>query len=269
MRDQSQVENQLVATVSGRGDVAQLLAHCISKSQSRLEFWTEFITATGARRMAEIGVYRGDFAAHMLQRCEGLTRYYMIDPWRHLDAWNKPSNHADSVLEDFLRETQRKTDFAAAKRALLRGKTTEVVDQIADGELDLAYVDGDHTLKGIAIDLIRVYPKVRAGGFLGGDDFSRSVWEHKSSFEPTLVFPFAVYFAEAVGAVIYALPYSQFVLHKPSRRQFAFVDLTGQYDDFGLRDQFAPEKVLKLMVGERFPRLTRIGMKAKRLAARK
>jgi hypothetical protein len=83
-------------------------------------------------------------------------------------------------------------------------------DQIADGGLDFAYIDADHTLKGIAIDLIRVYPKVRSGGFLGGDDFTRSVWEHNTRFEPTLVFPFAVYFAEAVGATIYALPYSQF-----------------------------------------------------------
>jgi hypothetical protein len=65
----------------------------------------------------------------------------------------------------------------------------EVIDQITDGELDLAYIDGDHKLKGISIDLIRVYPKVRVGGFLCGDDFTRSVWEHKTSFEPTLVFP--------------------------------------------------------------------------------
>jgi len=58
---------------------------------------------------------------------------------------------------------------------ILRGKTAEVIDQITDGELDLAYIDADHTLKGIAIDLIRVYPKVRDGGFLGGDDFTTTL----------------------------------------------------------------------------------------------
>jgi hypothetical protein len=100
--------------------------------------------------------------------------------------------------------------------------------------LDLAYIDGDHTLKAISIDLIRVYPKVRVGGFLCGDDFRRSVWEHKTSFEPTLVFPFAAHFAEAVGAAIFALPYSPFCIHKTARQQFSFVDLTGHYDDLGL-----------------------------------
>jgi hypothetical protein len=247
----------------------QLLIRCISKSQSRVEFWVEFIRSTRAQRMAEVGVYRGDFAAFVLQRCEVLSRYYMIDPWRHLNDWNKPANHDDSVLDRFFEEAKAKTDFAAAKRVILRGKTTEVVDGIADGELDLAYVDADHTLKGIAIDLIRLYPKLRIGGFLGGDDFTRSVWEHKTSFEPTLVFPFAVYFAEAVGATVYALPRSQFVIQKTDGTRFAFVDLAGEYVDIGLRNQFAPEKVLGLIVGERFPTLKRVGAKARDLLLHK
>src|SRR5206468_4924808 len=99
-------------------------------------------------------------------------------------------------------EAKLKTDFAGSRRVILRGKTTDVIDQIPDAELDLAYIDGDHTLRGIAIDLIRVYQKVSPNGFIGGDDFTPSMWEHKTSFEPTLVFPFAVYFAEAVGATI-------------------------------------------------------------------
>jgi hypothetical protein len=130
----------------------QILQQCISRSKSRLEFWIEFIQSCGVQHMAEVGVYRGDFAAVMLRRCLGLTRYYMVDPWRHLNDWNKPSNKADSELEAFFQEAKTKTDFAAAKRVILRGKTTEVIDQITDGELDFAYIDADHTLKGIAID---------------------------------------------------------------------------------------------------------------------
>lgn len=248
-----------MAATAGQSDSPQaLLTACISKAQSREQLWVELIQSAKVQRMAEIGVYRGDFAAHILQHCQGLTAYYMIDPWRHLVGWNKPANQDDAVFEEFLREAEKKTDFAAGKRVILRGKTTEVVNQIPDGELDLAYIDGDHTLKGIAIDLQRLYPKVRTGGFLGGDDFTRSVWQHGAAFEPTLVFPYAVYFAEAVGATIYALPYSQFCLQKGDGSQFAFVNLTGEYDDLGLRNQFTPEKLLKLTLWERFPRLMRI-----------
>jgi len=275
MRDPSPTDvNQVPAANSERPEsVEQLLKKCISNSQSREELWIEFVRAARVQHLAEVGVYRGDFAAEILRHCEDLSRYYMIDPWRHLSDWNKPANHDNSVLGEFFQETKEKTDFAAAKRTILRGKTTEVVDQIADGELDLAYIDADHTLKGIAIDLIRVYPKVRTGRFLAGDDFTRSVWEHKTSFEPTLVFPFAVYFAEAVGATIYALPYSQFCLQKPDlqkndRSQFAFVDLTGHYDDIGLRNQFAPGKIAQLIASERFPRIMRAARKARGLFSR-
>jgi len=84
---------------------------------------------------------------------ESLTAYYMIDPWRHLEDWNKPANHEHAVLD--FQETVAKTDFAATKRILLRGKTTEVAEKLADGELDFVYIDGDRTLQGIAIDLMR------------------------------------------------------------------------------------------------------------------
>jgi hypothetical protein len=67
------------------------------------------------------------------------------------------------------------------------------------------------------------------------------------------VFPFAVYFAEAVGACIYALPNSQFLIEKDKSQSFSFVDLTGNYADVGLRDQFHPDKVLKLKMTEMFP----------------
>lgn len=259
--------NQSVATIPCISSTLtkELLDDCIMKSESRLDMWGRFIGSSGVRRMAEIGVYRGDFAAGILQRCEHLAAYYMIDPWRHLDDWNKPANHTDELLAQFLEETKTKTDFAASKRIILRGKTTEVIDQIPDGELDFAYVDADHTLKGITIDLIRVYPKLRDGGFLCGDDFSRSIWEHKTTFEPTLVFPFAVYFAEAVGAVIYALPYSQFCIQKALASRFQFFDLTKKYDDVALRNQFSPGETVKVFMRERYPRIMRVAAKAKRL----
>lgn len=243
----------------------QLLSDCVSVTGSRLDFWIEFIRRAQVERMVEIGVYQGDFAAAVLQRCESVTKYYMVDPWRHLDDWNKPSNRNDDVFERFFQETKAKTDFAESRRVILRGKTTDVIDRIPNGELDFAYVDGDHTLRGIAIDLIRVYPKVKVGGFVGGDDFSPTMWQHKTSFEPTLVFPFAVHFAEAVGATIYALPNLQFCLQKTDTPQFSFEDLTGRYKELGLRNQVAPENLLKLWFSERFPRLARFASRAKQI----
>jgi len=149
----------------------------------------------------------------------------MLDPGRHLDDWNKPGNHrTDDTFEQVFSEAKSNTEFAADKRIVLRGRTTEVIEKIPNDALDFACIDGDYTLKGFTIDLINVYPKIRTGGWLGGDDFSSTIWQHDKKFEPTLVFPFAVYFVEAVGAPIYALPNNQFIIKKTAMRSFDFID---------------------------------------------
>jgi hypothetical protein len=246
----------------------QIIRESVKRSNTRLELWIHFLQTTKVKHMVELGVYRGDFAAELLRQCDLIEKYYMLDPWRHLDNWNKPANKENDIFEQFLSETRAKTEFAAQKRIILQGKTTEVIDQIPDSELDFAYIDGDHTLKGIAIDLIRLFPKVRNGGWIGGDDFSRTIWQHPTTFEPTLVFPFAVYFAEAVGSRIYALPNSQFLIEKDKSQSFSFVDLTGNYDDISLRNQFHPDKVLKLKISETFPIINKVIRKIKQTASK-
>lgn len=231
----------------------QIVRECIDQSDSRFDLWLHFLHSVKVKNMVEVGVYKGDFASRILEKCDSIEKYYMIDPWRHLDNWNKPANKSDNIFEQFLSETKSKTDFAAEKRIILRGKTTEVIEEIPDGELDFAYVDSDHTLKGITIDLIRLFPKIKVGGWIGGDDFSRTIWQHATTFEPTLVFPFAVYFAEAVGVRIYALPNSQFLIEKNNIGSFAFIDLTLSYGDVSLRKHFHPNNVLKLKLKETFP----------------
>jgi len=195
--------------------------------------------------MAEIGVYRGQFAERVLKSCNSMHTYYMVDPWRHLEDWNKPANKADHELNEYLQETLARTAFAADKRVVLRGTTAEVSHSIPDGTLDFVYVDGDHTLRGITIDLIRIFSKVKTGGFIGGDDFCRSIWQHSPRYEPTLVCPFVVFFAEAVEATVHALPHSQFLIHKRDPPAYSFVDHTGKYATLGLREQCRPRKVMR------------------------
>jgi hypothetical protein len=204
---------------------------------TRLALWAKVITEQKIQTVAEVGVYRGEFAESLLSSCPNIITYYLIDPWRHLENWNKPANKDDETFNKYLDEVIARTAPWESKRVILQGRTTEVIDSIPDGSLDLAYVDGDHTLHGISIDLIRTWQKLRPDGLLGGDDFCPSVWQHAKRFEPTLVFPFAVYFAEAVGAPIAALPNNQFLIHKVDTG-FAFHDLTGDYTDLTLRTSF-------------------------------
>ncbi len=210
----------------------------LCEAQSRVDLWTKVITQRQVETVAEIGVYRGAFAKALLKRCPGITTYYLVDPWRHLDNWNKRRNVDDATFEECFKETMTRTAPWESKRIVLRGRTTEVMDSVPDESLDLAYVDGDHTLHGISIDLVRTWQKIRPGGLLGGDDFCPTIWQHSRDFEPTLVFPFAVYFAEAVGAPIAALPNNQFLIQKLDTG-FAFHNPSGEYRELTLRAALA------------------------------
>ena len=101
--------------------------------------------------MAEVGVWTGAFARAILERCPEIGRYYMIDPWASLDDWNKPLNVTQSAFDDVYDEAMRNTDFARGRRKVLRGRTSEVAAMIPDASLDFAYIDGDHTLRGVTI----------------------------------------------------------------------------------------------------------------------
>jgi hypothetical protein len=178
-------------------------------------------------------VWRGEFAERILAKCLGITRYYMLDPWQHLDRWKKPANVDQAMFDEIYLDAIRRTDFAADRRIVLRGRTVDVIEQIPNESLDIAYIDADHTLKGISIDLIRSYPKVRAGGIIGGDDYSPTIWQHTKEFEPTLVCPFASYFAESVGAPLVIYPRNQFAMIKPDGFgcDFRIIDSTGRYGE--------------------------------------
>lgn len=200
----------------------------------RFQLWSHFINENKLSHLAELGVYKGDFAKYILDNCEVVEKYYMIDPWRNLEDWNKPANTDNDEFEIFYNDAIDKTNFASEKRIVLRGKTTEVINKIEDKTLDFIYIDGDHTLKGITIDLITSWNKVKEDGFIAGDDFCPSIWQHSNDFEPTLIFPFVIYFAEAMNVKIYALPFNQFVISKKVKG-YEFINWSGKnYDNINL-----------------------------------
>lgn len=232
-------------------EVRGLIARSAAGAAGRQDLWANFAEATGARTVAELGVHEGEFAAALLGRCPGIARYYLIDPWRRLDGWDKPLNGAEADWEARLAAALARTAFAAERRVVLRGTTLEVVDEIAPHSLDLAYIDGDHTLRGIATDLIAIQPKVRPGGWIAGDDFQPGIWQHGAGYEPTLVFPMAVHFAEAMRMPVFALPFGQFLILNAPGAGFRFEDPDGRYADTRLRSQLSrhPGRPLRRLIG--------------------
>lgn len=214
----------------------------VATCTTRPELWSRFLNLTQARTVVEIGVWRGDLSRYLLETCDALERYYLIDPWRNIPDWNKPMNQSQAVFDDAYAEVLDKLAFASPKTVMLRGRTREVIDEIPDESLDFAYIDGDHSLRGITIDLIKVLPKIKADGFIGGDDLFRDPWHHGHRFEPSLVYPFSVYFAEAHDLPMVALGRNQFLIQKRPSAGFSFDDRAGQYAERALGPLMGPAK---------------------------
>lgn len=215
------------------------IAAIAKTAETRIDLTTRLIELLDLPTILELGVWHGEFAKDILERNPSIKTYYMLDPWRTLDNWNKPFNISAPEFEEAYETSLKNTNFAAQKRVILRGTTLEMIDQINDESLDLIYIDGDHTLRGICIDLISVWPKLKPGGLIVGDDFSPTIWQHSSEYEPTFVYPFAQYFAEAQNAPMVAAHRAQFIMIKPNGQNHGhrFLDVTGMYHTPNVLDQ--------------------------------
>ncbi len=99
--------------------------------------------------VAELGVYRGDFARFLLSSFD-LSALYLIDTNLELAAQDVTADH---------------------RAVLLSGKSWEVMEGIPDSSLDYLYVDGDHSYESVKKDVVMAHRKVRHGGIIQFNDY--------------------------------------------------------------------------------------------------
>jgi hypothetical protein len=184
-------------------------------------------------------VWRGAFAEQILKGNPSVGRY-MVDPWQHLDHWNKPANVSNRAFDHIFEQAMTRTGFAGQEKIVLPAKTSEAVLSLADAQFDGVYIDSDLTLRCITMDLVSTYDRISSSGLVFDDDIASYICKHYGEFEQTFVLPLAVYFVQARGGTIYGLPFNRFLIAKSDRSNgFHFYDLTQRYDETTLRRQFA------------------------------
>lgn len=117
----------------------------------------------------EIGVAEGRNAQVLIESPQ-ITKLYLIDNWATLNQsgdGSYPQSWHDKNYKEVLQRTKR----FAEKRAILKGLSSEMIKQIPDDSLVLAYIDGDHSYNGCLADLKAIYPKVKNGGIVSGHDY--------------------------------------------------------------------------------------------------
>lgn len=133
---------------------------------------------------AEIGVWKGGFSARILPMVRP-RRLHLIDPWKHepAEAYRKAlyggrqddgQAGMDAVYESVLARFRR--EIEAGRVVVHRGSSAEVAAEFDDGYFDWVYIDGNHTYEFVRSDLETYSDKVKAGGFIAGDDYGDGGW---------------------------------------------------------------------------------------------
>ena len=119
----------------------------------------------------EIGVYRGDHAASLLEHLD-IARLYLVDPYEQYPDYDEGRSH-DGVglaLDRAREEAQQRLAPYADRVVWMFKKSSDARDEIPAG-LDFVYIDGNHDERFVRDDLAGHYPKIRPGGVIGGHDF--------------------------------------------------------------------------------------------------
>ncbi len=118
--------------------------------------------------MAEIGVFAGE-STRLFVESGKVTQLFAVDPWcdyTDVGGWTCPFPW-EVVKTTF-------TDWARQQPPVITLSMDSVgaARLIADGSLDLVYIDACHTYAAVRDDIALWTPKLKATGWLAGHDYS-------------------------------------------------------------------------------------------------
>jgi hypothetical protein len=133
---------------------------------------------------AELGVWRGDFAAQILKVVRP-AKLHLVDPWLFIggEAYREAryggqvaldQEAMDRLHETVVRRFSRQIDLGVVE--VHRCESKDAAARFPDGYFDCVYVDGNHLYDFVRADLELYDPKLREGGLLAGDDYGERGW---------------------------------------------------------------------------------------------
>jgi hypothetical protein len=126
---------------------------------------------------AEIGVYKGNFSAAILEVVEPRC-LHLIDPWAYQALYSKSWFGGDlggsqSVMDRLHERVRRRfrDETADGKVVINRNFSSEAAAQFPAAYFDWIYIDANHAYDAVRADLRAFYPKVKHDGLITGDNY--------------------------------------------------------------------------------------------------
>jgi hypothetical protein len=116
----------------------------------------------------EIGVAEGNFSEDICRVWKPAT-HYLVDNWGTIGTVGDGAFDQEWHTANFKAAKERMRKFPCAN--FLRGPSHRMAQHVKDRELDLLYIDGDHSFEGVLLDLEHWKDKVKKGGIIAFHDF--------------------------------------------------------------------------------------------------
>lgn len=121
----------------------------------------------------ELGVLEGDHSFEMLSVLQP-DKLWLVDMWTDIKVSGSGSDYLGNDQEDwdrrYLKVVERYAPYANVSVLRLAGQQAA---RILPNDLDLVYIDACHDYECVLEDMRDWLPKLKVGGVLSGDDYSR------------------------------------------------------------------------------------------------
>jgi len=123
------------------------------------------------KTMAEVGVCRGHHSAHLLEAMPDLN-VYSVDPWGYFaDEYENMYNYHTLADDEKIYQKASLLLEPFGKRSTILRLTSRRAASLIKEQLDMVYLDADHSYEGYKDDLNVWWRKVRDGGIFSGRDY--------------------------------------------------------------------------------------------------
>jgi hypothetical protein len=126
----------------------------------------DFFVQMGYKVGAEVGVYKGAFTEKF---CKAGLKMFAIDPWMAYQGAGRTQQ--EQARQNFLYEHTIRTLSLYPDCTLIRSTSMDALKYFEDGSLDFVYLDGDHSFRAFAADIVEWSKKVKPGGIVSGHDY--------------------------------------------------------------------------------------------------
>lgn len=139
--------------------------------------WTRLLAQFKPSRLLEIGSYEGRAACFMIETCAAERDIEL----HCVDTWAGGVEHDRTAMPEVEQRFDRNIAVAVGRaahkvevrkhKALSSAAMIKLLAEGAQGQFDLAYIDGSHQAPDVLSDAVLAFMLVKAGGMLVFDDY--------------------------------------------------------------------------------------------------